>query len=98
MMSPINLILMLPCLVEYTRRYTAAFTNVLLTPFSAQMDHQDGSLSTVNNKRVVPISSNLPSHMGSWQDRKKGKSQIFLYSSVNLCISFLENFTEHLYT
>ena len=47
---------------------------------------QDGNLSTVNNKRVVPISSNLPSQMGSWQDRKKAiKSDysLFICKSVH---------------
>ena len=71
-------------------RYTAAFMYVLSTPYSVKMVHQDDHLSTVNNKRVVPISSYLPSHMGCWQDRKKAiksNCSLFICKSVHF---FLE--------
>ena len=59
--------------------------DVISTPFSVKMVLEDGSFSMVNNKRIVPISSNLPSCMGSWQDRKKAKSNCssFIYKSVH---------------
>ena len=65
--------------MEYTKRYTAAFMHVLSTPFSAKMVHQDGNLSTVNNKRVVPISSNLPFSHGELARQEKGNKVKFFF-------------------
>ena len=95
-MSPINLIFDVALACGIHLKIYSSFHARFINPFSAKMFHQDGNLSTVNNKRVVPISSNLPSQMGSWQDRKKAiKSNnltLLPFSFVNLCISFLEKF------
>ena len=91
-MSPINLIFDVALACGIHLKIYSSFHARFINPFSAKMFHQDGNLSTVNNKRVVPISSNLLSQMGSWQDRKKAiKSNCSLFI-VNLCISFLEKF------
>ena len=85
-MSPINLIFDVALACGIHLKIYSSFHAHFINPFSAKMFHQDGNLSTVNNNRVVPISSNLPSQMGSWQDRKKAiKStcSLFICKSVH---------------
>ena len=98
-MSPINLIFDVALACGIHLKIYSSFHARFINPFSAKIFHQDGNLSTVNNKRVVPISSNLPSQMGSWQDRKKAiKSNCSLFICKSVHFFFGKNFTEHLYT
>ena len=85
-MSPINLIFDVALACGIHLKIYSSFHARFINPFSAKMFHQDANLSTVNNKRVVPISSNLPSQMGSWQDRKKAiksNCSLFICKSVH---------------
>ena len=68
--------------MEYTKRYTAAFINVLLVPLSAKMVHQDSC--TVDNK---PVHLNPPNSLLAWGGRKSGKNKIKLNCSLFICKS-----------
>ena len=85
-MSPINFIFDVALACGIHLKDIQQLSCTFYQPFSAKMFHQDGNLSTVNNKRVVPLSSNLPSQMGSWQDRKKAiksNCSLFICKSVH---------------
>ena len=73
MLSPIDLNFEVALLVEYTKRYTAAFLNVLLTPSSAKMVYQDGNSFTVNSKSSTYILQSPFSH-GQLPRQEKGNS------------------------
>ena len=79
-MLPINLICDVALACGIHLKVYSSFHARFINPFSAKMFHQDGNLSTVNNKRVVPISSNLPSQMGSWQEKTKTVMNVSLWT------------------
>ena len=68
--------------MEYTKRYTAAFINVLLVPLSAKMVHQDSC--TVDNE---PVHLYPPISLLAWGRRKSGKKKIKLNGSLFICKS-----------
>ena len=71
--------------MEYTKRYTAAFINVLLVPLSAKMVHQDSC--TVDNRPVHQYILESPFSHGEEgsQEKKKIKlnCSLFICKSVN---------------
>ena len=68
--------------MEYTKRYTAAFINVLLVPLSAKMVHQDSCI--VDNK---PVHLYPPISLLAWGERKSGKKKIKLNCFLLICKS-----------
>ena len=72
-MSPIDLIFDVALACGIHLKIYSSFHACFINPFSAKMFHQDGNLSTVNNKRVVPISSNLPWELARQEKGNKVK-------------------------
>ena len=68
--------------MEYTKRYTAAFINVLLVPLSVKIVHQDSC--TVDNK---PVHLYPPISLPAWGGRKSEKKKIKLNCSLFICKS-----------